>query len=81
VWDNTKLNNYNFSWWDVTTMLPYTAETAFENSLLIQNSGALALSSMKNVFLSLTSNSRGIYLLIVKHQMQNKGNPNYQGRL
>lgn len=60
-------------------MLPYSDETAFENSLLVQNSGELALSSMRSVFLSLTTNSRGIYMIIVKHQLKNKGNQNYQG--
>ncbi|EDV94657.1 GH22255 [Drosophila grimshawi] len=79
LWDQNKLGNYNFSWWDCTTMLPYTDETAFENSLLVQNSGELALSSMRSVFSSLTTNSRGIYMLIVKFQLQNKGNANYQG--
>ncbi|XP_058443338.1 origin recognition complex subunit 2 [Malaya genurostris] len=81
IWDSSKLSYYNFSWWDVTTMLPYSDETAFENSLLVQNSGALALSSMKNVFKSLTTNSRGIFLVIVKHQLANKGNPHYPGML
>ncbi|XP_037956271.1 origin recognition complex subunit 2-like [Teleopsis dalmanni] len=79
LWDQSKLSNYNFSWWDCTTMLPYTNETAFENSLLIQNSGELALASLRSVFSSLTTNSRGIYMLIVKHQLQNKNNPNHQG--
>lgn len=79
MWNNTKLSNYNFSWWDVTSLLPYTEETAFENSLLTQNSGALELSSMKSVFLSLTSNARGIYILVVKYQLKNSGTPNYQG--
>ncbi|XP_023171405.2 origin recognition complex subunit 2 [Drosophila hydei] len=79
LWDQNKLSNFNFSWWDCTTMLPYTDETAFENSLLVQNSGELALSSLRSVFSSLTSNSRGIYMLIVKFQLKNKGNANYQG--
>uniref|UniRef100_A0A336K9E3 Origin recognition complex subunit 2 n=1 Tax=Culicoides sonorensis TaxID=179676 RepID=A0A336K9E3_CULSO len=79
LWDYSKLTNYNFIWWDCTTMLPYKDETAYENSMLVQNSGALALSSMKNVFLSLTSNGRGIYMIIVQSQINNKGNPNYQG--
>lgn len=79
LWDYSKLTNYNFIWWDCTTMLPYKDETAYENSMLIQNSGALALSSMKNVFLSLTTNGRGIYMIIVQSQLNNKGNPNYQG--
>lgn len=79
LWDYSKLKNYNFIWWDSTTMLPYKDETAYENSMLVQNSGALALSSMKNVFLSLTTNGRGIYMIIVQSQLNNKGNPNYQG--
>ncbi|EDW16888.1 origin recognition complex subunit 2 [Drosophila mojavensis] len=79
LWDQNKLSNFNFSWWDCTTMLPYTDETAFENSLLVQNSGELALSSLRSVFSSLTTNSRGIYMLIVKYQLKNKGNANYQG--
>lgn len=60
-------------------MLPYKCETAYENSLLVQNSGELALSAMRNVFLSLTSNGRGVYLVIAKSQINNKGNANYQG--
>lgn len=79
LWNHSKLSNYNFSWWDVTTMLPYTDETAFENSLLVQNSGELALSSMRSVFSSLTQNARGIYMVVVKYQLKNKSNPNYQG--
>ncbi|KAH8278880.1 hypothetical protein KR018_010686 [Drosophila ironensis] len=79
LWDQSKLSGFNFSWWDCTTMLPYTDETAFENSLLVQNSGELALSSMRSVFSSLTTNSRGIYMLIVKYQLKNKGNATYQG--
>lgn len=81
MWDQAKLGNYNFSWWDVTTLLPYSDETAFENSLLVQNSGSLALSSMKSVFQSLTKNTKGVYMLIVKQQIANKGQPNYQGML
>lgn len=79
VWNNSKLSNYNFCWFDVTSMLPYTEETAFENSLLVQNSGALELSSMKNVFLSLNNNARGIYILLVKFQLKNGKNTNFQG--
>lgn len=79
VWNNIKLSNFNFVWFDVASFLPYTEETAFENSLLVQNSGALELSSMKSVFQSLTSNARGIYILVMKHQLKNSGNSNYQG--
>lgn len=60
-------------------MLPYTEETAYENSLLVQNSGTLALSSMKNVFHSLTVNGKRIYLMLIKHQIDNKSGSQYQG--
>ncbi|XP_052900638.1 origin recognition complex subunit 2 [Anopheles moucheti] len=81
LWDASKLSLYNFCWWDVTTMLPYSVETAFENSLLVQSGGELALSSMSSVFASLTSNSRGIFMVIVKYQLANSGpaNPQYAG--
>lgn len=64
----------------MTSYFPYTDETAFENSLLVQKSGNLALSSLKNVFLSLTSNSKGIYLKIVEYQMEHGKNQYYQGK-
>lgn len=79
IWNQKRLGEYNFSWWDCTTMLPYTAETASENSLMVQNTSG-TLSSMRNVFQSLTHNAKGIYILIVKYQLENKGNPNYQGK-
>lgn len=79
MWNPAKLACYNFSWWDVTTLLPYSNETAYENSILVQNSGALALSSLKNVFLSLTTNAKGIYQIIVAHQLAEKSNAHYQG--
>lgn len=81
VWNNTKLSNYSFVWFDATSFLSYTDETAFENLPLTNNSGALELSSLRSVFQSLTSNARGIYLLLVKHQLQHASNPNYQGIL
>ncbi|XP_055678730.1 origin recognition complex subunit 2 isoform X2 [Lutzomyia longipalpis] len=81
LWDHSKLSNYNFTWWDVTSMLPYTEETAFENSLMIQNSGALALSSLKSVFQSLTTNAKGVFMLIVRKQLENRSNSNYPGML
>ncbi|GAB0091895.1 Origin recognition complex subunit 2 [Sergentomyia squamirostris] len=81
LWDHSKLSNYNFTWWDVTSMLPYTEETAFENSLMIQNSGVLALSSLKSVFQSLTTNAKGIFMLIVRKQLENTKNSNYPGML
>uniref|UniRef100_A0AAG5DMJ9 Origin recognition complex subunit 2 n=1 Tax=Anopheles atroparvus TaxID=41427 RepID=A0AAG5DMJ9_ANOAO len=83
MWDTSQLSLYNFSWRNVTTLLPYATETAFETSLLVKNSGSLTFSSMCNVFASLTSNARGIFMAIVRHQLANGGpnNPNYNGML
>ncbi|XP_058056509.1 origin recognition complex subunit 2 [Anopheles bellator] len=83
MWDMSKLSHYNFCWWDATTLLPYSVETAFENSLLVQNSGAPALASMRSVVESLTSNARGIFMMIVNHQLANggQGNQQYAGML
>lgn len=79
VWDHNKLSKFNFTWWDVTSFLPYFEETSFESSMMVQKSGNLALSSLRNVFMSLTTNSKGIYLIIVKHQLENQKNQYYQG--
>ncbi|KAJ8947492.1 hypothetical protein NQ318_009795 [Aromia moschata] len=79
IWDHKKLNKFNYIWWDVTSFSPYTVENSFELSLMVQQSGSLALSSLRNVFVSLTSNSKRIYTIIVKHQLQNAKNQYYQG--
>lgn len=80
MWDQTCMSNFNFLWWDCTTMLPYTNETAFENSAYMRNSGELGLAAMCNVFQSLTTNAKGVYMLLVKDQLKNNKDANYQGR-
>lgn len=81
IWDHNKLSKFNFIWWDCTTFLPYSEETSYESSMMVQKSGSLALSSLRNVFLSLTSNSKGIYLKIVNYQLENGSQQYYQGLL
>lgn len=79
MWDQTCMDNYNFIWYDCTTMLPYKNETAFENSVFLQNSGELNLAAMNNVFQSLTKNACGIYMVLVNEQLSNQKNATYQG--
>ncbi|XP_011303033.1 origin recognition complex subunit 2 [Fopius arisanus] len=79
IWDNVKRSRYNFYWWDATTLLPYEAETSYESSLMVQQSGALALSSLHNVFASLTTNAKAIYIILVKHQIENSTSNLYPG--
>nr|XP_026496876.1 origin recognition complex subunit 2 [Vanessa tameamea] len=79
LWDHSKLSKFNFTWWDVTTFLPYVDETSYENSLMTQRSGALQLSSLKSVFQSLTSNAKGIFEIIIQYQLENQKQVHYQG--
>lgn len=81
VWDQAKLSRYNFVWWDVTSLQPYNGETQFESSLLVQKSGGLALSSLSNVFHSLTTNARSIFIIMVRHHLRNHKDPTYLGML
>lgn len=80
MWDQTCTDNFNFVWYDCTTLLPYKNETAFENSVFFQSSGELDLAAMSNVFQSLTTNARGIYMMLVQNQIANQKDANYQGK-
>ncbi|KAM9287464.1 origin recognition complex subunit 2 isoform 2-T2 [Morus bassanus] len=79
VWDQAKLSLYNWLWYETTTFCPYVEETSYENSLLVQQSGSLALSSLTHVLRSLTPNARGIFRLLAQYQLENKDNPSYPG--
>ncbi|NXY88043.1 ORC2 protein, partial [Alcedo cyanopectus] len=79
MWDHAKLSLYNWLWYETTTFSPYVEETSYENSLLVQQSGSLALSSLTHVLCSLTLNARGIFRLLAQYQLENKDNPSYPG--
>ncbi|KAL3836298.1 hypothetical protein ACJMK2_021735 [Sinanodonta woodiana] len=79
VWDQAKCSHFNWLWFNVTTFSSYTEETSYENSILVQQSGALALSSLIHVMKSLTPNAQGIFLLLAKYQLKNKDISTYPG--
>ncbi|XP_037087020.1 origin recognition complex subunit 2-like [Pollicipes pollicipes] len=79
IWDQHKLAQFNFLWFDATTLLPYTEETSYENSLLVRQTADLALSSLRHVFKSLTPNARGIFILLAKHQLENADDRTFEG--
>ncbi|XP_047224434.1 origin recognition complex subunit 2 isoform X3 [Girardinichthys multiradiatus] len=79
VWDQFKQSQFNWLWWECVTFQHYTEETSYENSLLVQQTGALVLSSLTHVLRSLTPNARGIFKLLVKFKLENKDNPSYTG--
>ncbi|XP_066904054.1 origin recognition complex subunit 2 isoform X2 [Halyomorpha halys] len=72
LWDQNKLSAYNFIWEDCTNYGPYLDETSYEGSLMVNWSGGLALASLKNVFSSLTVNSRKVFKILLNHQLENK---------
>uniref|UniRef100_A0ACB8G0G8 Uncharacterized protein n=1 Tax=Sphaerodactylus townsendi TaxID=933632 RepID=A0ACB8G0G8_9SAUR len=77
MWDQAKQSLYNWLWYETTTFSPYVEETSYENSMLIKQSGSLALSSLTHVLCSLTPNARGIFRLLVQYQLEHKDNPSY----
>ncbi|XP_030628751.1 origin recognition complex subunit 2 [Chanos chanos] len=79
AWDQSKMSLFNWLWYETTSYLPYSEETSYENSLLVQQTGALALSSLTHVLRSLTPNARGIFRLLAEFQLENKDNPSYTG--
>ncbi|CAL4064891.1 unnamed protein product, partial [Meganyctiphanes norvegica] len=79
IFDGSKVSQYNAIWWDATTLIAYSEETGYENSLMVHNSGSLALSSLIHVFKSLTPNAKGIFLLLARYQLDQKDNSNYRG--
>ncbi|KAG6444219.1 hypothetical protein O3G_MSEX003265 [Manduca sexta] len=79
LWDHSKLSKFNFTWWDVTTFLPYSEETSYENSIMTHRSGALQLSSLRSVYQSLTANAKGIFNIIIQYQLENVKQAHYQG--
>ncbi|XP_038077044.1 origin recognition complex subunit 2-like [Patiria miniata] len=79
IWDQSKSSSFYWMFYDVTTYEPYTEETSYENSLLVQQSGVLALSSLTHVLRSLTPNARGIFNLLVGYQLSHQDDATYQG--
>lgn len=58
MWDQFKQSQFNWLWWECVTFQHYAEETSYENSLLVQQTGTLALSSLTHVLRSLTPNAR-----------------------
>ncbi|XP_018014343.1 origin recognition complex subunit 2 [Hyalella azteca] len=79
VLDSGRASDYNFIWFDCTTLAPYTEETAYENSLLVQQASTLALASLIHVFKSLTPSAKGVFLLLVEYQLEMQQDSNYTG--
>ncbi|BFZ06369.1 hypothetical protein BsWGS_09408 [Bradybaena similaris] len=79
MWDQNRYFRFRWLWYETPTYLPYEAENGYENSLMVQQSGTLALSSTVHVMRSLTPNARQVFLLLARYQMEEGDSPHYTG--
>ncbi|UYV68509.1 ORC2, partial [Cordylochernes scorpioides] len=71
MWDQVKLGRLRWVWTNVTDPTSrYLGETAYEDSQQATTGSRLALSSLTHVFSSLPSNTRKIFLILVRHQLE-----------
>ncbi len=75
IWDHKKLSRFNWLWHDVTTYSKYREESSYENSLVVQKSSSLELSSLIHVTRSLTPNARSIFEILARYQLEKKNCP------
>lgn len=81
VWDQNRYFRFHWLWYETPTFLPYEAENGYENSLMVQQSGTLALSSIVHVMRSLTPNARQIFLILAEYQLEAGDSPHYAGEV
>lgn len=72
IWDNCTYSDFNWVWYDCTNYMNYKDEIVYEGNIMLQSSGQLTLSSLRNVFNSLTKNSREIFIVILKNQLDSE---------
>ncbi|KAK9240931.1 origin recognition complex subunit 2-domain-containing protein [Lipomyces kononenkoae] len=78
LWDSAKLSALKFIWHDATTFASYTAETSFLDPLTLSGGSGRNLNGgngpghagIRYVLESLTSNARGLYRVLISHQLQ-----------
>lgn len=80
LWDKVALTRYNWAWQDATTFEPYSSETSYENSILLQQSGALAMSSLTHVLQSLPERAQKIFELMATYHLEHKQDAAYAGQ-
>ncbi|XP_059171024.1 origin recognition complex subunit 2-like [Physella acuta] len=79
MWDQNKYCHFRWLWYETATFQHYDAENSYENSLMVQQSGSLAMSSLVHVMRSLTPNARQVFLLLAEYQLEMGQTTNYSG--
>ena len=79
LWDEVLATHFNWVWHDVTTFEHYSLETSYENSILVQQSGSLAMSSLTHVLKSLPEKAQKIFEVLAKYHLEHKKDPANMG--
>ena len=67
LWDHMQLTSFKWIYYDVSTFKSYSDEIMFENSLMLNQTGNVQLSSLIHVLKSLTTNAKNIFILMADH--------------
>lgn len=79
LFDTNKSSLFKWLWFETHTYESYRIETSYENSMQMQQSENLAISSLRHVYLSLTPNAQGIFRLLAKSQMEKSDESSFSG--
>jgi origin recognition complex subunit 2 len=71
MWDASKQFKFNFVYHDVSTFVPYTIETSYEDNLLMKSTD-LSITGIKHVLMSLTENAVAIFRILLEYQLKNE---------
>lgn len=69
LWDHMQYIAFKWVYYDVSTFKCYNDEIMFENSLMLNQTENVQLSSLIHVLKSLTQNAKNIFLIMVEHAL------------
>jgi len=67
LWDNMQYVSFKWIHYETNTFISYHDEIMFENSLMLNQTGNVQLSSMIHILKSLTQNAKNIFLTMVEY--------------
>lgn len=70
LWDNMQFVAMKWLHYETNTLVSYYDEIMFENSLMLNQTGNVQLSSMIHILKSLTPNAKNIFLTLVEYVLQ-----------
>jgi len=67
LWDNMQFGSFNWLHYETNTLISYYDEIMFENSLMLNQTGNVQLSSMIHILKSLTQNAKNIFVTLIEY--------------